>query len=421
VVLHLHRVSILLPLPNNLLIPGQSGFRPHHSTQSSLIRLVDQLQQKIDKGETNAAVFIDTSKAFDSVSHQRLILKLKNLGVEGSELQWFTSYLTGRQQIVRVGKSLSPPLYIKTGVPQGSILGPLLFLVYINDLPDIFTSASVNLYADDTVIYAAGKSEKQLESVINEEMAKLTEWFQRNQLQLNQKKTVLMLFGTKANVDRMRNLKITVGSEQIGTSESTKYLGVTLDSCLGFDSHIEKTCSSAGRALGMISRVKRQMPTACRKALVDSLVLPHLDYCDVVWSTGSTAALNRLQSIQNRSAKIILGVKNRVSSEWALGQLKWDQLDRRREIHLAEEIYKAEKKLSPLYMTEMLTSSHKTHGYATRGNFTRVRMETSVGLKSFSYRAGRFASELSALLEKSSSIASFRTGLKEIFIQRQRV
>jgi hypothetical protein len=187
----------------DLLASEQSGFRPRHSTQTSLIRLVNQLQMNTDRGETSSAMFVDTSKAFDSVSHERLLLKLKLLGVEGTELSWFESYLTGRLQTVRVGTTTSPFLQLKSGVPQGSILGPLLFLVYINDLPSAIGSAMVNLYADDTVVYGSDSGCANLQQKINAAMDELTNWFRLNRLQLNTKKTVAILFGKKNSAGKL--------------------------------------------------------------------------------------------------------------------------------------------------------------------------------------------------------------------------
>jgi hypothetical protein len=180
-------------------------------------------------------------------------------------------------------------------VPQGSVLGPVLFLAYINDLPGVLTTAKANLYADDTVVYGSSSTPGHLENVINTEMANVTCWFDQNGLQLNAKKTVMMTFGKKLALAKFSKLKVTLDGESLAMAETTKYLGMWLDSTLSFDCHVNDVCKRSSMALGTIGRVKRLLPKDTRATLVNAVVTPIFDYGAVLLRNIAAAASNRLQ------------------------------------------------------------------------------------------------------------------------------
>ena len=179
-----------------LLTQEQSGFRKLHSTTSALTHFLDQIQQDIDGGRCCGVLFLDLKKAFDTVDHPILLEKLVSYGVEGNEHLWFTSYLSNRKQKTCINCIFSDSKEVTCGVPQGSIIGPLLFILYINDLPDIITNCQISLYADDTALYFSAQNPDDIRTTLTNEMEVVSQWFRINKLTLNTKKTKVMVFGT---------------------------------------------------------------------------------------------------------------------------------------------------------------------------------------------------------------------------------
>ena len=179
---------------NNLLNPYQSGFRKRHSTETACISLVDSIRRGMDQGMLTGSVFIDLRKAFDTVNHDLLLAKLYDYGVTGGELDWFKDYLSNRKQLVDFHNAYSEPLSLTSGVPQGSILGPLLFVIFVNDLPNAIKSCSTLMYADDTVIFYTGKSINEIENVVSADLSMLNSWLNVNKLFLHVDKTRMRSF-----------------------------------------------------------------------------------------------------------------------------------------------------------------------------------------------------------------------------------
>ncbi|CAB4039969.1 Hypothetical predicted protein, partial [Paramuricea clavata] len=185
---------------NNLLNKCQSGFRPFHSTLTALLEATSDWSMNIDNGLINGVVFIDLKKAFDTIDHQIILQKLKNYGIDENSLTWFHSYLTDRTQKCRVNGQLSDSVPVACGVPQGSSLGPLLFLIYINDLPNCLDHTTARMFADDTSISYASDSAKELQNVINTELKGLSDWLTTNKLSLNIVKTEFMVVGSRQRI-----------------------------------------------------------------------------------------------------------------------------------------------------------------------------------------------------------------------------
>ena len=195
---------------NGILTSKQFGFRPKLSTRTALSHFTDNILQNMDAGSFTGAVFLDLSKAFDTVDHPLLLQKLTNIGLTTSTTQWFRSYLTNRSQITSVGDAHSASTEMPIGVPQGSILGPLLFLIYVNDLPDCHLASDIILYADDTVLYYSSKSVSDLEHHINADLGTASEWFSRNLLTLNISKCNFVIFGSPQKLNRIQGISVKV-------------------------------------------------------------------------------------------------------------------------------------------------------------------------------------------------------------------
>ena len=186
----------------DLLSPFQAGFRQHHSTESAVLYFTDEIRRSAESGKLTGALFIDLRKAFDSVPYKELLPKLKRFGFGENSINWFTSYLSDRFQAVSLDNELSSPLAVLSGVPQGSILGPVLFTLYINDLPSCVDVCKVMMYADDTVIFFSAPLISEIELQLNLELINLSEWLSTNKLILNLTKTEFMVFGTHQRLCR---------------------------------------------------------------------------------------------------------------------------------------------------------------------------------------------------------------------------
>ena len=290
---------------------NQFGFRNNHSTYMALLIMLENIRNALDYGECAIGIFLDFKKAFDTVNHDILLNKLYNYGIRRIALEWFKSYLSNRYQIVKYNNHESDPLKILCGVPQGSILSLLLFLIYINDLPMVSSLFMPILFADDTNLFCTNDKLDILVNDINVELVKIFTWVRVNKLSLNIEKTNFMLFTPKGFSRNMDH--ISIDGQRIEEVRHTKFLGVILDNKLNWHAHCEYICGKMSKGIGIIIKARKVFNEATLLSLYNSLILPYLSYCIHVWGKTYDTHLKHVLVLQNKAVRVIAGVPPRTN------------------------------------------------------------------------------------------------------------
>ncbi len=401
---------------SELLFPGQSGFRPGHSTTTALLKVIDDWRNKIDSGNYIASIFIDLRKAFDTINHNILFIKLRRYGINDSELQWFKSYLTNRRQYVAINNVMSDPCYITAGVPQGSILGPMLFLLFINDMPDVISKCNMEMYADDTLMYAHGTDLDKLKNILNNDLKQLEQWLQRNKMKVNVAKTKVMLFCTSVKKYDPMNFNIYLNDHRLQIVNDIKYLGITIDTHLKWQDHVDNVCKKIGIKLAILRRIKPFLTKDILKTVYNTTVLPLFDYASIVWCSCGEGNLKRLQILQNKAMRIILSAHYLTSSKDLLAELQFMSI-RDRILYLNGcMVYKALNGLTPKYLSEKFTRVNLRHSHNTRsssqGNLQIKSFKTNYGKSMFSCQGSLIWNVICPQIRKSTSLYAFKKQFK---------
>ena len=289
------RLSVYLEL-HDIIYSQQFGFRSGFSTTHSLISITETIRKTLDNKKYGCGVFIDLKKAFDTVNHNILIQKLEHYGIRDVALSWFNSYLSNRKQFVNINGTNSDIRNITCGVPQGSVLGPLLFLLYINDLPNISQKLKFYLFADDTNIYFESDNLVDLEKIVNKELEKLHEWLCINRLSLNISKTNFVIFHAP-NKPKVP-VTLLINKKAIDEVQYVKYLGILIDSQLTFKYHIDQLNKKVSRAIGVLYKLRPFVTVKILTNVYYAIVYPFLLYGILIWGNACKTRLEPIHVLQ---------------------------------------------------------------------------------------------------------------------------
>ena len=340
---------------NKILTDRQFGFRKDNSTTYLMLELFDYIYSSKENGNKPGIIFLDIKKAFDTVNHDILLKKLRHYGFTGTVLKWFKSYLNNRYQSTKLGKKISIALLILWGVPQGSVLGPILFSLFINDIIKVCRNSIPFLFADDGALYFENV-DRNTYCDMKSELEYITDWLRVNKLCLNTDKTKFMIFDNETFVDTFdmstNSSRQMIREEKVRTK---KYLGLVLDHQLKFYHHIDYVKIKIAKRIGAMYKSKNLLPFKYRKMFANSLMLPYFDYLDIIWNKTAKTKLNELDILYKKVAKIALDYDMLENSKKVYQDMKWLPLHLRRQLHLSTYMYKVLNEESPPQFREKFT------------------------------------------------------------------
>ena len=376
----------------------------------ALIILIENLVNAIDNGKCAVGIFLDFQKAFDTVDHCILLDKLYFYGIRGQAFDWFSSYLHNRQQLVNYYGYESDLITIKCGVPQGSILGPLLFLLYINDLPQVSEYFMPILFADDTNLFATGYNLNDIVSEINTEIANIYAWVKANKLSLNIDKTNFMLFTPKCVPWSING--IFIDGNKIMEVTETKFLGVIIDCKLNWSPHITYISKKVAKGVGIILKARKFFDQETLLSLYYTFVYPYLNYCIHVWGKAYNVHIHDLIILQNKAIRIVHGVSPRTNANKLYFDYNILSLKRLYSYNIGIFMYKFSKNMLPELFENFFCNVASVHEHSTRSaclNHIYVKFKgTTRGQKAFSYSGARIWNLILSHIETDCAIGTFK-------------
>lgn len=408
----------------NILCTSQYGFRQGHSTEHAILDIVSRIQSNMDAGAFSCGVFIDLKKAFDTVDHSILLHKLDFYGFRGIINVWFRSYLQDRTQITVIDQRSSNKSSVTYGVPQGSVLGPLLFLLYVNDIYSSSNKLNFYLFADDTNILYSHKNLKSLENVMNFELNNVFQWLTSNKLKLNQNKSNFVIF--RPYKKRLPFApKICILDHQTNTltylecKECVKYLGVLIDYKLSWKNHVDSIAFKISKTVGLLSKLRHFVPHHTLVNIYNSLITPYLRYGLIVWGQASKTDLNKLLILQKRALRFIYFSDRRDHAIPLFLNAHILPINFMYYKLLAETMHDVSNDLVPSNLKDLFVPTAKIHSYKTRAsvskNFYIQKSNTEIKRKSFSRIGAKLWNEIPTKL-RALPKATFKKKIQMILL-----
>jgi len=390
---------------NNLLSREQHGFRAGRSCASQLLEILELWTRFLDEGKVFDTVYLDFAKAFDKVPYERLKLKLHSYGIDGSLSEWLSDFLASRTQSVVINSICSDKINVTSGIPQGSVLSPLLFVIYINDLPDVVQS-HIKIFADDTKIFRSIESSTD-HIYMQEDLSLLSNWAKKWQLPFNVSKCNLIHYGGKNPL-----FDYNLNGEIIPCGTFEKDLGVTFDNSLKFTLHIRNMVAKANSRVGILKRNFSNLSADIFLPLYKSLVRPILEYCCIIWFPLLKTDAIEIEKVQRRATKLVPEISH-LGYSGRLRFLRLDSLAFRRKRNDMLQVFKIIHKMDNLAMSDFFELSNVSHTRGHRFKLKKPRVNSRIRANSFAIRVINDWNDLKSETVTSTSLNSFKSALED--------
>jgi hypothetical protein len=401
------------------LSPFQSAYRPFHSTETALLRIQNDLILAMDNKKVSALVLLDLSSAFDTIDHNILLSRLSSyFGISDLALKLLTSYLQNRTQTVCIDSHFSPPSPLSTGVPQGSVLGPLLFSLYTTPLSHTLQKSGISFhfYADDTQLYISFPpvlSASPL-SLLSSTLDLVHTWFTNNRLCLNPTKTEYIIIGSTLQCSKLSSTTVSISGNSIAPVKSARNLGIIFDSDLSLHKHISSICQTSFYHIRQLRQIRSSIDVNSATILANALVHSKLDYCNSLYYSLPSSSIHRLQLVQNSLARVVLPSTLRHHHITpVLKRLHWLPVEQRIKYKIATITYKSLDHHQPSYLFELLSSVPQSGRRSSSNKLLSLqRVNSKLGERSFFSAAPKIWNSLPTILRLSPTYCSFRSKLK---------
>ena len=419
----IHNQTQLYLDDNNILYKFQSGFRKNYSTDNNLAYLNDKILNGFEKSLYTGMVLIDLQKAFDTIDHNIFLKKLKCLGFADPSIEWFKSYLECRYFRVNIDNVYSEKQILSCGVPQGSILGPLIFLIYINDMAQA-VDCNLYLFADDSCLVHTGDDIKEINENLNKNFNAICDWLVENKLSIHfgHEKTKSILFGSKRKLKNEDKLNIRRGDIEIKQYSKVTYLGCILDENMSGEHMATKVLQTINSRLRFLNRNKKVLNQALKRMLCNALIQPHFDYACQAWYPNLTKTLStKIQCAQNKCVRFCLNLNSHTHLDKKhFEEINWLPVPERTNQRVCASVYKYFNKLAPSYMSDIFIPQKTSIN--TRNSMYRLKTQikkSKMGQKSLSFLGPKLWNILPDEIKSSKNTNSFKHEMKNMFFTNE--
>ena len=404
-----------------ILFDGQFGFRKNFSTAMAVLDVTNMIQNELYANNYVLGVFMDLQKAFDTLDFKILLSKLEHYGFRGLSYSWFKSYLEGRSQFTVINGHDSPLRLVTCGIPQGTVLGPLLFLLFINDIPNSVKDSSIKLFADDSNLFIVSNSLPALYSLANKEINSLSTWIDANKLYINYDKTNYMLFQPKKEIKKNpsidKSFLLLIKGHIINRVSVVKYLGIFIDENLYWHEHIAYLCKKVSSLTGILYRVKLFLPTRCKKDIYFALIHSILIYCIEIYANVSKSILHPLIVKCNRLLRLMQSKSRRTPVPELYSTFSTIPVDKQFQFYTIKIIHKFiyDSSKLPTSIANLFTRCSSVHGHSTR-NKDFIFIPSDSNPNSIKFYGPSMWSKLPISLQSDSNLYSFSRTFKQYLL-----